>query len=384
MHASEPQLHRRYRRDEIMALFGADGGGKMLGDGQWVILPGATICMTTLGDPPAHPHFESAARFRWVAENPQRDEPRLAVETFQGRSRQPSQATIWLFVRRPEWDDYLYAGRLASPNSWGHRAGSWHVNFELSPTLPTAVWTELQGAPPADREHARLGAMLSGLGPSTTTQVRFATLRALVEYWHGKIGADDGLPDAALDGARMPAVLMQWYRWAGRRADILSGQNFLLAPDRLRIEDGRLFFYHENQGCYLWATLPEGDDPPVFGREDERDAWQPEGMALSEHLILAALFEAILRFAPYGAHSSWVDHRRLEEIAKIIPPLAIPPWRWNGHTQIHAGGGAFMVAIRDVLIGGQRCNDIWIGAKQQEPLLFLRSFPDIDWSFAAF
>jgi hypothetical protein len=286
MQAGEPQLYRRYRRDEIMALFGGDGGGETLGDGQWVILPEAVIGMITLGDPPAHPHFESAARFRWAAEKAQGVEPGLAFETFRGKPRQPSQGTIWLFVRRPSWDDYLCAGRLAPPNSWGHRAGSWHVDFELSPTLPTAVWTALQGAPRVDHEHAGLDAMLSALGPSTTTQVRFATLQALVEYWHGKIGADDGLPDAALDGMRMPLVLKQWYRWAGRRLDVLSGQNFLLAPDELRIEDGRQFFYHENQACYLWATLPEGDDPPVFGREDERDAWQPEGMVLSEHLTL--------------------------------------------------------------------------------------------------
>jgi hypothetical protein len=384
MQAGEPQLYRRYQRDEIIALFGGDRRGESLGDGQWVIFPEAVICMTVLGDPPAHPHFRSAARFRWAAEKPQGDEPRFAVETFRGKSGQPPQDTIWLFVRRPEWSDYLCAGRLAPPNSWGHRAGSWHVDFELSPTLPTATWTTLQGAPPSDREHARLDAMLSGLGPSTTTQIRFATLQALVEYWHGQIGPDDGLSDTALDGMRMPLVLKQWYRWAGRRIDILSGQNFLLAPDRLRIEDGRLFFYQENQYCYLWATLADGDDPPVFGRMDERDAWQPEGMVLSEHLILAAMFESIIRFAPYGAHASWVDSRRLEEIAKIIPPLAVPPWRWNGRTQFHAGGGAFMVAMVDVPVAGKRCNDIWIGAKEQEPLLFLRSFSDIDWSYAAF
>jgi hypothetical protein len=96
------------------------------------------------------------------------------------------------------------------------------------------------------------------------------------------------------------------------------------------------------------------------------------------------MFEAIIRSAPYGAASSSVDDHQLEEIVKVIPRLAVPPWRWCGRTQIHAGGGAFMVAIPDVLIGGQRSNDIWIGAKEQEPLLFLRSFPDIDWHFAAF
>jgi hypothetical protein len=105
---------------------------------------------------------------------------------------------------------------------------------------------------------------------------------------------------------------------------------------------------------------------------------------LSEHLILAALFEAIIRFAPYGAASSWVDRHQLDEIAKVIPPLPVSPWRWNGCAQFHAGGGAYMIAFTDVRIGGQPSNDIWIGAKEQEPLLFLQSLPGIDWNYAAF
>jgi hypothetical protein len=96
------------------------------------------------------------------------------------------------------------------------------------------------------------------------------------------------------------------------------------------------------------------------------------------------MFEAIIRFAPYGAASLWVDDHQLEEIAKVIPPLAIAPWRWCGRAQLYAGGGAFMVAFRDAVIAGKHSNDVWIGAKQQEPLLFLRSFPEIDWSYSAF
>jgi hypothetical protein len=106
-------------------------------------------------------------------------------------------------------------------------------------------------------------------------------------------------------------------------------------------------------------------------------------MLLSEHLILAALFEGILRCAPYGA-TAWVDRRQLEEIATVIPPLAIPPWRWCGRMQFHAGGGAFMVAAVEAVVGGRPCSDVWIGAKEQEPLVFLRSLSGIDWNYAAF
>jgi hypothetical protein len=54
-----------------------------------------------------------------------------------------------------------------------------------------------------------------------------------------------------------------------------------------------LAFCRENQGCYFWSTLPEGDDPPVFGRENDAEPWRPEAMTVSEHLILACLLEAI-------------------------------------------------------------------------------------------
>jgi hypothetical protein len=43
--------------------------------------------------------------------------------------------------------------------------------------------------------------------------------------------------------------LRWWYGRAGRRRAILSGQNCLLDPDRLRVRDGLLEFYVENQYC---------------------------------------------------------------------------------------------------------------------------------------
>jgi hypothetical protein len=45
----------------------------------------------------------------------------------------------------------------------------------------------------------------------------------------------------------------------------------------------------------------DGDDPPVFGRYQSTDPWAQEGVTLSEHLILACLFEAVICDAKYGA-----------------------------------------------------------------------------------
>jgi hypothetical protein len=162
----------------------------------------------------------------------------------------------------------------------------------------------------------------------------------------------------------------------GRRTSILSGQNLLRDPYQLALEDGLLWFYSENQGCHFWATHPEGDDPPVFSRVDHRLPWTLEGMALSEHLILACLFEAIACHAPYGANGM-LDQNVIDEIAGIIPPLPIASWQWT-QARFHAGGGAFMCVM-----GGEDGGWVWIGARTHEPLLFLRNYA-VDWDYAAF
>ena len=129
----------------------------------------------------------------------------------------------------------------------------------------------------------------------------------------------------------------------------MSGQNFLFEPRldeelmyrQLRIEEGHLRFYIENQGAYEWSTLPDGDDPPVFGRYSRKDRWEQENVTLSEHLILVFLFEALTSHAKYGVWSDWVDEQKLAEIARDIPPVAIGAWRWMG-SSFFAGRGALM------------------------------------------
>jgi hypothetical protein len=106
------------------------------------------------------------------------------------------------------------------------------------------------------------------------------------------------MSEADLGGLPLPMPLRWWYRWAGKRSEILGRQNRLLVPrdferryNMLRINNGRLCFYDENQGVYQWSTDRTGDDPPVFGRYEGKGRWAHERTTLSEHLILACLFE---------------------------------------------------------------------------------------------
>ena len=163
----------------------------------------------------------------------------------------------------------------------------------------------------------------------------------------------------------------------------MSGQNFLLEPQQLQVESDRLLFYTENQGVFDWSTLPSGEDPPVFGRYSGEDGWQAEGMSLSEHLILACLSEAIAG-ARYGALAAWVDDKAVAEIAEAVPPIAIGPWRWVD-SRFHAEGGVFMIVCPNGAKQGQPGSSLWIGAKSEQPLQFLKPYlDDGHWEHVAF
>jgi hypothetical protein len=183
-----------------------------------------------------------------------------------------------------------------------------------------------------DQNFASLDIALDLLRHPTTVHDRLAILQHLVNFWHGPIRPEDGMSEADLTWVPLPLPLRWWYRWAGKRAEVMSGENHLFVPrdqerehGQITVKDGRLFFYSENQGVYQWSTLPHGDDPPVFGRYEGRGRWANEGISLSEHLILMCLFEAIICHAKYSALATWLVEERFDAIAKNIPPLAIRP-----------------------------------------------------------
>lgn len=230
---------------------------------------------------------------------------------------------------------------------------------------------------------SKLDEAFSQLGPHSATEDRLNVLRQVAEFWHGPIGFDDGFTEGELRGKPIPQPLRWWFRLAGHRTSIMSGQNDLLCSDKLAIDDdGWLVFYVEAQGVYLWATLPEGDDPLVFGRFNEpENPWTEEGMTLSEFLLGACVFEAIMN-APFGAWASWVEQSTLDTLVVELPALPLIPWRWPAYPcRFFARHGVAMLACPNDDSQGNKAFTIKVGAKTAEPLAFLRDIVDGDWEY---
>jgi hypothetical protein len=105
----------------------------------------------------------------------------------------------------------------------------------------------------SDHDVTSLDRTLDRLGGPTTVHDRLDVLRQLVNFWHSPIQSEDGMSDAEIGSVSLPLPLRWWFRWAGKRTDVLSGQNFLFVPRDYRnkyrvlaVRDGRLRFYVEN------------------------------------------------------------------------------------------------------------------------------------------
>jgi hypothetical protein len=94
--------------------------------------------------------------------------------------------------------------------------------------------------------------------------------------WHIPLAEDDGCEDAELDavearlGVTLPAALREAYRLLGRRRDLTSNQDVLLAPEDLFVDPGgrALVFRVQGHALAFWgvrvADLGEPDPPVVL------------------------------------------------------------------------------------------------------------------------
>jgi hypothetical protein len=159
----------------------------------------------------------------------------------------------------------------------------------------------------------------------------------------------------------------------------------LLAPIDLDVDgDGKMIFYVENQGVYLWATDPQGEDPVVWGRfNEEGEAWAREEVLLSEFLIQVCLLEGVFG-APYGASASWVNQLTLERVTAPLQLVPFGPWRWPAYpTRFWAANGAFVFACPNGPSAELPAFSIWVGAKSETPLGYLRAIVDDGWEYTA-
>jgi hypothetical protein len=152
------------------------------------------------------------------------------------------------------------------------------------------------------------------------------SLERFLTGWYGQPNREAGV--VAADEVEVPRPLGAWYELASRWSMPLTGQNQLLGPDDVYVDDGKLVFWVENQGVWLWAADPAGGDPAVFDRANEPgEPWEPTGVTLSTFLLHVAVFEAIMG-ARYQASAAWVTPQQLDAVLAPLRPLPMRPWRW--------------------------------------------------------
>jgi hypothetical protein len=396
---SHPRLYEWYSTAEVIPFFGLQNEIQCLCDDQWLISSSSVACLANIGEPPNTSHFEKASTFCWVAERLYHvsDGGFATFLPTQVIGSSQKNYPIHLFVRPSRAEKYLYVGQLESccrterPGRLGHGKAF----FRLKPALPSAVWEQLGGLRLGNSDFAGVDQALDRLRYPMTAEDRFEVLQQLVHYWHGPIAPKDGMSDAEIGSMPLPLPLRWWYRWAGKRTEVMSGQNILLVPRdyerrhlMLALKDRRLLFYVENQGVYQWSTLPCGGDPPVFGRWERKGRWAQEKITLSEHLILMCLFDAVSCHAKYEASIAWLEEEKLDDIITNIPPVPIRPWRWLG-IRFYVGQGVFLCAAENrspkekYRAGERRYYSVHVGAKTEHPLQFLKPFLDDKWEYVA-
>jgi hypothetical protein len=395
---ANPELYKWYSVEEAVSCFGSPDDARYLCDDQWVILPKTAICLAEIGPHSKHKpadtsYFSDGARFCWLADRPYEvsNSPLAHFVPDEATAWRRKEYTLWLFVRPPHVQKYIYVGKLSPSHVlvFSRHENRGIATFGLEPTLPSDVGMQLGVLKPGKIDVATLDRALGRLRHPATVDDRIAILRQLIEFWHGPIRPEDGMSDTEITSLPMPLPLRWWYGFAGKRAEIMSCQNILFVPRdftnphrMLRIVNDRLLFYVENQGVHQWSTLQHGDDPPVFSRREGRGRWAKEAMTLFQHLILMCLFEAVTCHAHYRAHASWLDEDRLAAVIANISPLAIQPWRWGG-MRFFVEKGVFVCVADNPADDLKKWYSVTVAAATEQPLQFLKPLIDDRWDSLA-
>jgi hypothetical protein len=116
---------------------------------------------------------------------------------------------------------------------------------------------------------------------------------------------EDGEPESSIAeaevrlGLRLPAVLREYYRLAGRFDQFNCAHNQLLRPEEWSVDGGKLVFLEENQRVVVWgveAGISPEDDPPVYQGQEVRGQpteWYREHERCSEFLLVMLHLQAV-------------------------------------------------------------------------------------------
>ena len=187
-------------------------------------------------------------------------------------------------------------------------------------------------------------------------------------------------------GLRLPASMAAFYRLLGRRRDLTSNQDRLIALNSLTVEDGVLIYRIEAQGCASWGVRVSDmglADPPVVFCEGYRDGspWRRFLGSFSLAAVEMVLYEAIF-VGEVGRHDNREldepDIARLEEKYERLPFPDYPAW-WQPEVQqaIRWFGGP------DVLLREDSRTWLWVLARSTASLARVRDALPGEWSEAS-
>ncbi len=382
-----PDLYQRFSRQDALRYFPGvrpypRGKGA---DADWWLNDDIIVCLTTIEQPtgprPSSSWLNNAKTLEWVAND--RGGTRYPAPPEVGAGEHAGRR-LFAFAAAPDRETYVYVGEMDP--SYGYATDLTFATFELRAAVPSDVLATIGALPSEIAEPAELESRLHRLD-HLSPPARLTLLRDMIEYWHGPLDPNDGFSEGEIGKVAIPLPLAWWYRTAGRRRDIFA-QNYILGfdePFSLKPpEEGKLTFYLENQGVWVMATLDSGEDPPVWSRMNEPGCpWKAEDVSLSTALIQAFIHEAV-GVAPYCAAGAWVDEEDVETILSHVKPLPVAGWRIPVPTQFCAGQGAIGVVMENTAGVGEDGWSVFLGARTEQPLGFLREMDPELWDVAAF
>ena len=143
-----------------------------------------------------------------------------------------------------------------------------------------------------------------GFISASTTDERMSALEDFIVFWLGPRLEKHGESESRLDGYFLPKPLRRLQEFAGcwtcRPPYLDQDVPILAILDRLRTleqlelsDDGKLIFLDDHQGQAVAATLPQGEDPPVWVSEwmepNGPESWTRLSASLSETLVSVVL-----------------------------------------------------------------------------------------------